>query len=156
MGVSFNWGCPVAGWFISWTLPFFHRWFLWGTTLLGNFHMMLVKHFFATHIWWRIRTSVPPVNPWWALGDGYNEIAPTWMAGTWSVLGGYCKYTVSYGGFHKWGYPQMDGLWRKIPVEWMIWGYPISGNLLMFMDMLQRHLVHYSTLISCSMAMYHM
>ena len=27
------------------------------------------------------------------------------------------------GGFHKWGYPNMDGLEWKIPFKWMIWGY---------------------------------
>ena len=26
----------------------------------------------------------------------------------------------SYGGFHKWGYPQMDGLYWKILLRWMI------------------------------------
>ena len=30
----------------------------------------------------------------------------------------------SHGGFHKWGYPKMDGPWGKIPWKWMIWGYP--------------------------------
>ena len=29
-----------------------------------------------------------------------------------------------FGDFHQWGYPKMDGLWRKIPLKWMIWGYP--------------------------------
>ena len=28
------------------------------------------------------------------------------------------------GGFHNWGYPKMDGLLGKIPLKWMIWGYP--------------------------------
>ena len=28
------------------------------------------------------------------------------------------------GGVHKWRYPQMDGLEGKIPLKWMIWGYP--------------------------------
>ena len=28
-----------------------------------------------------------------------------------------------YGGFHKWGYPQIDGLKWKIQLKWMIWGY---------------------------------
>jgi hypothetical protein len=26
------------------------------------------------------------------------------------------------GGFHKYGYPKMDGLKWKIPLKWMIWG----------------------------------
>ena len=30
----------------------------------------------------------------------------------------------SKGGFHKWRYPHMDGLYWKIPLKWMIWGYP--------------------------------
>ena len=29
-----------------------------------------------------------------------------------------------YGGFHKWGYPIMDGLRGEIPLRSMIWGYP--------------------------------
>ena len=28
------------------------------------------------------------------------------------------------GGFHKWGYPKMDGVYVKIRLKWMIWGYP--------------------------------
>ena len=28
------------------------------------------------------------------------------------------------GGFHRWGYPKMDGLEGKILLKWMIWGYP--------------------------------
>ena len=31
---------------------------------------------------------------------------------------------VTYGDFHKWGYPQMDGLWGNILLKWMIEGYP--------------------------------
>jgi hypothetical protein len=30
-----------------------------------------------------------------------------------------------YGGFLEWGHPQMDRLWRKIPLKRMIWGVPI-------------------------------
>ena len=30
----------------------------------------------------------------------------------------------TYGVFHKWGIPKMDGLWGKILLKWMIWGYP--------------------------------
>ena len=39
---------------------------------------------------------------------------------------GRCIYDhiIMYGGFHKWGYPQMDGLSWKIPVKWMIWKSP--------------------------------
>ena len=33
-----------------------------------------------------------------------------------------------FGGFHKWGISKMVGLWWKILLKWMIWGYPISGN----------------------------
>ena len=29
---------------------------------------------------------------------------------------------VTYGGFHKWGYPKMDGLQWKIPLKWMVTG----------------------------------
>ena len=30
-----------------------------------------------------------------------------------------------YGGFQKWGYPQMDGWFiMEISLKWMIWGYP--------------------------------
>ena len=29
-----------------------------------------------------------------------------------------------YWGFHEWGDPKMVGLQRKIPLKWMIWGYP--------------------------------
>ena len=36
----------------------------------------------------------------------------------------YVAYVYTYGGFHKWGYPQMDGLRGKIPLKWMISGYP--------------------------------
>ena len=36
---------------------------------------------------------------------------------------------ILYGGFLNWGYPKMAGLYGKIPPKWMIWGYPISGNL---------------------------
>ena len=33
-------------------------------------------------------------------------------------------YIYMYGGFIKWWYSQMDGSWWKIPLKWMIWGYP--------------------------------
>ena len=34
-----------------------------------------------------------------------------------------CVY--KYGGFPSpWGYPKMVGFWWKIPLKWMIWGYP--------------------------------
>jgi len=29
-----------------------------------------------------------------------------------------------YGGFHKWGYPKIDGLQWNTLLKWMIWGYP--------------------------------
>ena len=35
-----------------------------------------------------------------------------------------CIYIYMYGGFLKWWYSQMDGSWWKIPLKWMIWGYP--------------------------------
>ena len=43
----------------------------------------------------------------------------------------YYIYDFIYGGFHKLGYPTAGWfLWGKIPLEWMIWGYPYdSGNL---------------------------
>ena len=44
-------------------------------------------------------------------------------------LNGSTHTIVQYGGFHKWGYPQMDGLQWKILLEWMIWGYPHLGHL---------------------------
>ena len=28
--------------------------------------------------------------------------------------------SITYGGFHKWGYPQMDGVKGKILLKWMI------------------------------------
>ena len=28
------------------------------------------------------------------------------------------------GGFHKWGYPKMDGLWWKMPLKWTIRRHP--------------------------------
>ena len=38
-----------------------------------------------------------------------------------------------YGGFLKWRYPKMDGLWWKIPLKWMMTGgTPTLGNLHMF------------------------
>ena len=33
-------------------------------------------------------------------------------------------YIYIYMGFHKWVYPKMVGLQWKIPLNWMIWGYP--------------------------------
>ena len=36
----------------------------------------------------------------------------------------------TYGIFHKWGFPKMDGLYQKIPFNWMVTGgSPILGNL---------------------------
>ena len=37
-----------------------------------------------------------------------------------------CIYTYIYiyGGFHKWGYPKIDGLQWNTLLKWMIWGYP--------------------------------
>ena len=29
-----------------------------------------------------------------------------------------------FGGFHKWGYPKIDGLYGKTLLKWMIWRYP--------------------------------
>ena len=53
-----------------------------------------------------VRASVP----WWN--------SPIAMLDKWRVN----------GGFHKWGYPQMDSLFHgkcmKMPLKWMIWGYP--------------------------------
>ena len=31
-----------------------------------------------------------------------------------------------YGSFHNWGSPKTDGASWKIPLKWMIWGYPYS------------------------------
>ena len=39
------------------------------------------------------------------------------------------QYKTLYGDFLNWGQPQMDGLHWKIPLKWVIWGTPISGNL---------------------------
>ena len=33
----------------------------------------------------------------------------------------------TYGGFHQWGHPKMDGLQGKFPLKWMIWG-SLFGN----------------------------
>ena len=33
-----------------------------------------------------------------------------------------------FGRFHKWGIPKMIGSWWKIPLRWMIWGYPYFRN----------------------------
>ena len=41
-------------------------------------------------------------------------------------------YIYIYRGFHKWGYPKMDGLQWKIPLKMMIKGTPIAGNLHIF------------------------
>ena len=30
----------------------------------------------------------------------------------------------THGGFLKWGYPKMNGLYGKIPLEQMVWRYP--------------------------------
>ena len=35
---------------------------------------------------------------------------------------------LNHGGFHKWRYPKIDGFEWKIPLKWMIWETPISGN----------------------------
>ena len=32
------------------------------------------------------------------------------------------------GGFHRFGYLQMDGLEWRIQLKWIIWGYPHSWN----------------------------
>ena len=41
-----------------------------------------------------------------------------------STLWTDCFYTFLYGGFRKWGYPNIDGLLWNIPLKWMIGGYP--------------------------------
>ena len=37
-------------------------------------------------------------------------------------------FEVANRGFHKWGYPKLDGLHWTILLRWMIWGYPIFRN----------------------------
>ena len=32
---------------------------------------------------------------------------------------------IIFGCFLKLGYPKMNGLYRKLRLKWMIWGYPI-------------------------------
>ena len=44
-----------------------------------------------------------------------------------------------YGGFHKWGYPKIDGLQGKILLKWMIWGYPIYGHPHTINDIVYDH-----------------
>ena len=34
-----------------------------------------------------------------------------------------------YGGFHKWGYPKIDGSYGKTLLKWMIWRYPYFRKL---------------------------
>ena len=61
------------------------------------------------------------------LGENKVAIFTTWlniiicllnyMLITWWIMG-------IYGGFPKWGYPKIDGLRWKIPLKWMIGGYP--------------------------------
>ena len=38
-----------------------------------------------------------------------------------------CQNTPN-GGFHKWGYPKIDGLYGKTLLKWMTWRYPHSPN----------------------------
>ena len=46
---------------------------------------------------------------------------PEWLSNICSLLD-----KAIYEGFHQWGYPKMVGLYWKIPLNWMIWGYPYS------------------------------
>ena len=46
---------------------------------------------------------------------------PEWLSNICSLLD-----KAIYEGFHQWGYPKMVGLFWKIPLNWMIWGYPYS------------------------------
>ena len=41
-----------------------------------------------------------------------------------------CYRFYRYGGFLKWGYPKMDGLYWETPLKWMITrGTPVLGDL---------------------------
>ena len=58
-------------------------------------------------------------------------------------------WVVSNGDFHKWGYPQMDGLSWKIALKWMILGYPYFRkplNIFYFLSRLGR--IHWIFLMS--------
>ena len=58
---------------------------------------------------------------WWSMK--YRD----YMGLSW---GQYDELLTINGGFHKWGYPIMDGLQGKISLTWMMnRGAPISGNL---------------------------
>ena len=66
-------------------------------------------------------------HPW---RSGAGAGVPSFGAG-WAQGG--CRWWVQsppYGGFVKWRYPKMDGLWGKIPsiYKCMIWGYPYFRN----------------------------
>ena len=43
-----------------------------------------------------------------AMGEGRGEGSPL------------KRWKRKNGGFHKWGYPKMDGLWCKIPSKWVL------------------------------------
>ena len=49
----------------------------------------------------------------------------------------------SNGGFHKWGYPQIDGSYGEIPLKWMMeWGTPILRNLHMLISYDQKSILY--------------
>ena len=73
-------------------------------------------------------------------GDSSNSLCsdPNLWTQFWTVLSVSCGagsiawdvLSTQQGGFHKWGYPQMDGLQGKLPSRngWWLGGTPIYGT----------------------------
>ena len=112
--------------------------------LFQTIQLLAIPHDYGEAPHWSVAQSPEPIVAGCSLGGHGGCHAVRWMVLKalektqpsmahvfffWNLYGVCITYIYIYiyyiyGGFLKWRYPKMDGLYWTTLLKWMIWGYP--------------------------------